>query len=185
MGNCAFNLLTKDDCRAALADEVIPRRPKMAGIGAPSVGPRCAEGLAGATTCPNRSVIGPASESEGVAPAADPGKEVALGETSQVAGVKGLDVTLVYLSIGNQAVFDQLAQPRGGERIMLVVVGAHATLRSCRCRTRLRLNSRSILDATASCTFFRYAQTIQVVARPDSRAGRWHWVQVTAAPPQW
>jgi len=99
MGHRAFNLLTKDDWRAALADELIPRRPKMAGIVAPSLGAGGREGLAGTRACPNRSVIGPASKSEGVTPAADPGKEMALGEAAQVAGVKGLDVTLVYLSV--------------------------------------------------------------------------------------
>jgi hypothetical protein len=109
VGNRAFNLLTKEDWRAALADEVMPRRPKMAGIGAASLGACGRERLAGTTTCPNRSVIGPSRKSEGEAPATDPGEEVTLGEASDVVGVKGLDVTLVYLSISDQAVCDQFA----------------------------------------------------------------------------
>jgi|TARA_R110000824_G_scaffold301238_1_gene489255 hypothetical protein len=82
--NRAFNLFTKDDVRLALADELKPRRPKVARIVSPSLGARRAEGLTGARTCPNRSVVIPAGESEGVAPAPDPGKEVALGETGEV-----------------------------------------------------------------------------------------------------
>ena len=109
VGHRAFNLLTKDDWRAALADELIPRRPKMAGIGAASLGASGREGLAGTRACPNRSVIGPSRESESVTPTADPGKEVALGEASEVIGVKGLDVSFINLSIGNQAVGDQFA----------------------------------------------------------------------------
>lgn len=130
VGNRAFNLLTKEDWRAALADEVIPRWPKMAGIGAAIFGTRRTEGLTRTTARPNRSVIGPSGKSEGVTPTADPGKEVALGEASQVVRVKGLDVTLVYLSIRDQAVGDQFPQPCRRKRIMLVVVGTHARFRS-------------------------------------------------------
>lgn len=40
VGNRTFNLLTKDDVRAALSDEAKPRRPKVARIIAPSLGAR-------------------------------------------------------------------------------------------------------------------------------------------------
>jgi len=45
-----------------------------------------AEWLAGATTCPNRSVIGPSGATQGNAPSADAGKEVALVVSAQVVG---------------------------------------------------------------------------------------------------
>jgi hypothetical protein len=87
VGNRAFNLLTKDCVRLALLDEAKPRRPKVAGIISPSLGACRTEGLAGAATGPNRSVVIPSGESEGVAPAPDPGEEVALGESSEVGGM--------------------------------------------------------------------------------------------------
>jgi hypothetical protein len=45
---------------------------------------RGAEGLAGATTCPNRSVIGPSCKSQGVGPSADTGEEMALLVSSEI-----------------------------------------------------------------------------------------------------
>jgi hypothetical protein len=44
----------------------------------------CAEWLAGARACPNRSVIWPAGKPEGEGPSADPGEEVALTIGPQV-----------------------------------------------------------------------------------------------------
>jgi hypothetical protein len=91
VGNRCFNLFTKDNVRAALADEAKPRRPKVARIVSPSLGTCRAEGLAWATTRPNRSVVRPSGESEGVGPATDPGEEVALGKSSEI----------VWLDVGN------------------------------------------------------------------------------------
>ena len=130
VGNRAFNLFTNDDWRAALADEPRPMRPEVA-----TVGPACLracgrEGLAGATSRPNRSSIVPSGESEGIAPAANPGEEVALDEASHVVGGNGLDISLVNFAIGYQSYLDEFAQPRSGERVVLVVIRAHGRLGS-------------------------------------------------------
>ena len=110
------------------------------------------EGLTGTTTRPNRSVIGPSGKPEGKAPSANSGEEVTLGVSRKVSGVEGLDVAFINVSLGDQAVRNQFAQPRGGERIMLVVVGAHARRRtksrrccSCSWAFSLRLRRRGCL----------------------------------------
>jgi hypothetical protein len=122
VANRVFNLLTKDDCRAALADEVIPRRPKMAGIVGAFLATGGAEGLTGATTCPNRSVIGPAGESEGVGPSADSGEEVALSVFGEFIGVDFCDATFVHDSRCDQRLADERPQPVGSVWVVFVVV---------------------------------------------------------------
>jgi hypothetical protein len=87
----ARNLFTKDDCRAALADEAEPRRPKMAGIGGAMAFPRSAERLTGTAAGPDGAVISPSGESERITPSANAGKEVALGKSSQVIGLNKFD----------------------------------------------------------------------------------------------
>jgi hypothetical protein len=62
----ACNLLTKDDVRAALADEVVEGWPEMPLISKPRSFACRAERLAGARPCPDGSVIGPSSGSQGV-----------------------------------------------------------------------------------------------------------------------
>jgi hypothetical protein len=53
----ACNLLTKDDCRAALCDEVVPGRPEVPLVSKPATLARLAERLARATSGPNRLTI--------------------------------------------------------------------------------------------------------------------------------
>ena len=72
--NRCFNLLSKDDWRAALADEIEPVGPEVAVVGGTKSSAGGAKWLARATTCPNKSVIGPSGESEGVTPDADSGE---------------------------------------------------------------------------------------------------------------
>jgi hypothetical protein len=64
---------------------------------------RGAEGLAWATTCPNRSVIGPACKSQGEGPSADAGKEVALGVASKVVRSDIGDASFVNVAGRNVA----------------------------------------------------------------------------------
>ena len=120
--NRCFNLLTKEDWRAALADEAIPRWPKMAGIGAAPRFSRTTEGLTGATTRPNRSVVAPSGEAQGVTPAADAGKEVALGVSGEVGGLDIHDGSCIYVSCGNLPRVNQFAQPLSGFGVVLVVI---------------------------------------------------------------
>jgi len=81
----ARNLLSKDDCRAALVDEHVESGPEVALVGKSGSLSGGAEGLAGAGAGPDGPVVGPSGEAEGVAPDADAGEEVALGVTLEVA----------------------------------------------------------------------------------------------------
>jgi hypothetical protein len=53
-------------------------------IGGAESGAGARERLARATTCPNRSVIGPSGESESVTPDADSGEKVTLNKSAKV-----------------------------------------------------------------------------------------------------
>jgi hypothetical protein len=89
--NRCFNLLTKDNVRSALADEVEPDRPEMALVcnAPPDTG--CAERLAGATARPNRSVLGPSGKAQGVAPAAETGEKMTLNKSVKITCADILD----------------------------------------------------------------------------------------------
>ena len=83
---CARNLFTKDDVRAALAEQVEPRRPKVAAIVGASALPRARERLTGTAPRPDGAIIGPAGEAQGVGPATDAGEEMALLEAAEIGG---------------------------------------------------------------------------------------------------
>lgn len=87
----ARNLLAVDDARAALRDELEPRRPQVPLISKPNAFACLAERLAGARTCPYWTVVRPPGEAQRVAPDADAGKEVALSEPGKVAWSHILD----------------------------------------------------------------------------------------------
>jgi hypothetical protein len=82
----ARNLLSKDDCRLALADEVKEGRPEVPLVGEPRtfVLLGSAEGLARAAAGPHRPVAGPASQLERVRPPSDACKEVTLLEPGEI-----------------------------------------------------------------------------------------------------
>jgi hypothetical protein len=80
------NLLSNDDCRSALRDEVEPVGPEMPLVIKPSAFACRAERLAGTRACPNWCIVIPPSASQGVAPDTDPGKEVTLGVSPQIVG---------------------------------------------------------------------------------------------------
>jgi hypothetical protein len=122
-----FNLLAKNNCRTALADEAEPFRPQMAVVSNAFLITRRREGLAGARACPNRSVIGPSGKPERVRPDTDSCKEVALCITSEVVMMDIFDTPFVNLAICNMAGFDQIPQPLSGIRIYFIVIGLHAT----------------------------------------------------------
>jgi hypothetical protein len=81
----ARNLLSKDDWRAALADEPVELGPEVTLVGKSGSLSGGAEGLAGAGAGPDGPVVGPSCETEGVGPDADTGEEVALRVTFEVA----------------------------------------------------------------------------------------------------
>ena len=84
------NLLAKDRDSALLAeasaDELEPGRPEVALVIEPATRARGAEGLAGARARPDRPLVGPAGEPEGVGPDPDAGEEVALGVSPELGG---------------------------------------------------------------------------------------------------
>jgi hypothetical protein len=98
--NRCFNLLTKDDSRAALADEIEPDRPEVSIISGAFLRAGGAERLARATARPNRSVLGPSGKAQGVAPAAKTGEEMALNKSGKVTGSNILDAPRIYFTLG-------------------------------------------------------------------------------------
>jgi hypothetical protein len=99
--NRCFNLLTKDNSRAALADEIEPDRPEVSIIGNAFLRASGAEGLAGATARPNRSVVGPSGKAQGVTPAAKAGEEMALHVSGKIACSNILNAPCVYIALGD------------------------------------------------------------------------------------
>jgi hypothetical protein len=61
----ACNLLSKDDCRCALGDEVEESGPQMPLVSKPSSRACRAERLAGARACPNWAIVWPPSAAQG------------------------------------------------------------------------------------------------------------------------
>jgi hypothetical protein len=94
-------------------------------IVAATLGARGAEWLAGARTCPNRSVIWPSGEAQGETPPTDAGEEVALIEPSEVGGLHVNDASLVNDSGRDVASGDEVSEPGSGIGVDLVVVGRH------------------------------------------------------------
>jgi hypothetical protein len=108
VSNRCFNLLTKDDWRATLADKSMPGWPEVAIVGSSFAFSCHAERLARAGSGPNRSVIGPACESQGEAPSADAGEKMALLISSKVIRRHLGNAALVHISGRNQAARNQV-----------------------------------------------------------------------------
>jgi hypothetical protein len=88
-------LFAKDDCRAALADEVEPGGPEMTLVGEAFLLACGAERLARAASRPDGPVVGPSGAAQGVAPDADSCKEVTLVETKKVIRLNFRDTALI------------------------------------------------------------------------------------------
>jgi hypothetical protein len=80
------NLLSKDRCRTALGDEAVKSGPEVSFVGM-ALALSCArKRLTGTGAGPDGLVVGPAGEAERVGPAADPGEEMTLCVSLEVAG---------------------------------------------------------------------------------------------------
>jgi hypothetical protein len=121
----ACNLLSNDDCRRTLFDEVVEGWPQVPLVIKPSAFACRAERLARTGTSPNRSVVAPAGLSEGVAPHANACEKVALGESAQVAWVNIFYAPFIHNAGRNVPGVNQVAQPLGGRWVNLVVIGRH------------------------------------------------------------
>lgn len=124
--NRSFNLLANDCVRAALSNEPKEFRPDVPIVGPAFLLARCAERLAGARACPNRSISGPSGKVKGEGPAADTGEEVALDVSGKVRGLDIGYAPCVDVAFRNQAAFHEFLQPRRRGLVPLVVVVQNA-----------------------------------------------------------
>jgi len=126
---CVFacNLLSKDDCRLALFDEVMEVGPQVPLVIKPSSLACRAERLARTGASPNRSVVAPSGRPEGMGPNANPGEKVALCETAQVAWVNIFNTPFIDIAWRDMASVDQVTQPLRSAWVYLVVVGGHTS----------------------------------------------------------
>jgi len=94
----ACNLLAKDRCRLALANETGELRPEVSLVVDAFSFSGTAERLARTTACPNRPVGGPVSEPQGKGPPSDACEEMALSISVEVSRSNFKDAPVVYVS---------------------------------------------------------------------------------------
>lgn len=117
----ARNLLSKDDWRAALLDEAEPGGPEVAGVVEGPARAGLGERLTGAAPRPDRSVVGPAGEAEGVGPDADAGEGVELNDILQVLRSNVCDAARVDEPPRDVSAHHEVSHPLRGEGLNLVV----------------------------------------------------------------
>jgi hypothetical protein len=104
--NRRISLFSKDEWRAALADEGIPVRPEVTRVIKTFAFACDAEAGARTGASPDGTVVRPSGKPEGVAPDADAGEPVALGISHNIGCFDILDAPFVYVSRRNQAAID-------------------------------------------------------------------------------
>jgi hypothetical protein len=109
--NRACNLLPKDIFRAAFLDEIEEHGPEVPLVFVSELLSCCGEGLAGATSSPNRAVCGPSSELQGKRPSSDSGEEVALSIGSKVIWTNINDASGIDISCWDEFLSDKLSEP--------------------------------------------------------------------------
>lgn len=117
----ARNLLSKNDWRAALADEGEPDGPEVALVGESTAATGCGERLARATAGPNRLRVRPSRETERVGPRTEAGEEVALSEPVEVNWFDVGDRAGVNGAVGDMPGSDKVANPVCRIRLQFVV----------------------------------------------------------------
>jgi hypothetical protein len=115
------SLLAKDKLRAALADEIEPCGPEVPFVVGSRSLARSRERLAWAGSSPDRKVVWNPGKAQGVGPSSDAGEEVGLLEALEVFRRKVDHAPLVHGAGRDVAARDQVAQPRCGVRLKLVV----------------------------------------------------------------
>jgi len=122
VSNRRFNLLPKDDWRAALADEPEPVGPEMAGVIGSLAPAGCAEWLARAGSGPDGPILRPPRELERVSPPADAGEEVALREVFEFCWLDIGDGPFIHGTCREKATMDQFSEPSRNLGVVVVVV---------------------------------------------------------------
>jgi hypothetical protein len=101
--NRARNLLSKDDCRSTRSDEAVRFRPQVARVLFAGARAGNAPGLAGARAGPEGAGGWYACQAQGLAPPAESSKEMNLPISAKIARVDKLDISVIHVSIGDQA----------------------------------------------------------------------------------
>jgi hypothetical protein len=119
----ARNLLSKNDWRSALGDEVVKSGPKMSFVGVALALSRARKRLTRAGAGPDGAFVGPACPPKSKRPTADAGEEVDLGEVLEFLGADVGDGSVVHDSRRNVSPGDEFSEPRAGFWVDVVVVG--------------------------------------------------------------
>jgi hypothetical protein len=126
----ARNLLSKNDWRSALSNEIEPRGPEVSFVVVLSLSARNGERLTGGAPGPNVSPICNPGEPEGMLPDSDPCEEVSLPSTGDVAGLETPDVSVVNSASCKVSCVDEVPQPLCCEGFVFVVEHTHQSLQS-------------------------------------------------------
>jgi hypothetical protein len=119
---CGCDLLSEDDRRMAGFDEPSHFGPEMASVCCPETFACNREGLAGRRPAPDRPVLRPPCETQGVGPSENAAEEVALGEASEVIRGNVSDASFVDFAIWHQSRLDEVPRPFAAVRVNVVVV---------------------------------------------------------------
>jgi hypothetical protein len=125
VGNSCRNLFAKYDCRATLADEPKPYWPQVAFVCFSFLLSGGAKGLAGATSCPNRSSVIPSGKAQGNAPSADSGEEVTLIVSFEIGRLHIYNAPFVHIAGRNKAICNKLAEHVRRWRVEFVIISRH------------------------------------------------------------
>jgi hypothetical protein len=117
----ARNLLSKDDWRPALLDELEPRGPDVSLVVEASPVTCLRPRLARAGSGPALEIVRPSCESERIRPDADPGEEVRLAVALEVFRLELDDTAVIDVPWSDAALRGEAPEPLGGVRLVLVV----------------------------------------------------------------
>lgn len=101
MFNRRSNLFSKNDWRAALADEVEPDGSEVPFVMDSFLFPGDGERLTGAAPRPDGALFGPVGEEQRTTPPSDSGEEMALRKVGEVLGVNVYNTPVVYYTVGD------------------------------------------------------------------------------------
>jgi hypothetical protein len=121
----ARNLLSNDDCRAALVDEPEPGGPKVPLVIKPCAFACRAERLARAGAGPDGAVVGPSGGAECVTPDADAREKMALSVRPEIGWRDIFDAPGINVAGRDLPSLNQFAQPRCRKRVDFIVIGCH------------------------------------------------------------